>query len=121
MEGSTGSDQFAAAARSRVDGDGLVAARARGDNIDPAADQLLESSHVADSPLGQVLEPGRAGRGAIPAGMLLVYGPAALEGRRAAGQIAHHLAVQLVGRTDLQGVEPVQDVEPGPAPMRCTR
>ena len=76
------------------------------------ADELAEALDVALGVRRQLVEAAGAGAVGLPAGQLFVLGLGAVEGADAGRRRVHDLAVDLVGRADLDRREGVQHVEP---------
>ena len=85
--------------------------RARGNNIDGAADELLEPVYVGPGLLGQLVHLSCTGGRVIPALMLLEYRLAVLQRGKTAREPLDYFALVFVCRADLDLVESVQNVQ----------
>src|ERR1051326_4377415 len=91
--------------------DRLLAIRARGDEVDRYAGELLDAPQVGLRVLRQAIEAFYADRTLHPAGQLLVDRMAALELLRAHRQDLGERAFELVAHADLHRLDAVEHIE----------
>src|SRR5688572_8941848 len=98
---------------SRSHSDDLVTTRSDAHVSDGRLRQLLQAIEIATRGGGQVLDPARRSRGALPPRHPLVLRRGALQRREIGGKLVVQLAIDLVRRAQRDPVEGVEDVELG--------